>query len=197
MSLTEVTARAWHSKLGAFTWEWPCLGPGGCSPLSPLCQQAKAENSTEGSELWFPLGFPTIWSKEFSDKGSKFPSVTIWKFPNSPYLCCVCFGKSRRCPQIYVVSWRVFWQDCKTKSQCKSNCKQAFIYRPHAKPEQTQTVESKWEEQVKSSSRQPQQSPSSTACQVTTSNHGSKFNVQLLKDLKSRFFSLTRNGIKA
>lgn len=52
------------------------------------------------------------------------------------------------------VSWRVFWKDCKTESQRKSNCKQAFIFRLHARPEQTKQAENKQEQQVKRSSQQ-------------------------------------------
>ena len=70
------------------------------SPKPPWPGRAEAENPMELPDLFFPLGFPSIWSKDFSDKGSKFPYVTIWKFPNSPYLCCVYFGRSTRCPQI-------------------------------------------------------------------------------------------------
>lgn len=100
-SMTVVTAWVWSSELRAFTGESWLLTSG----YSPLPQphspgRAKAENPMELSDLFFPLGFPSIWSKDFSDKGSKFPYVTIWKFPNSPNLCCVCFGRSRRCPQI-------------------------------------------------------------------------------------------------
>lgn len=149
---TEVTA----SECGPLRWEfsrgeastgsWHLVA----LPFPPLPGRAKEENPEELSDFCLPLRFPSIWSKDFSGKSSKFASVTIWKFPNSPYLYVVFVLENPGDTHRYMeVSWRVFWKDCKTESQWKSNCKQAFIFRLPASPEQTKPAENKQEGQLK------------------------------------------------
>lgn len=93
----------WSFELRAFTGQRPCLAlTSGYSPLShlpPFARESKGREPQEAFRLMFFSGIPLYLEQKFL-KGSKSPSATIWKFPKSPYLCCVCFGRQRRCPQI-------------------------------------------------------------------------------------------------
>lgn len=146
--------------------------------------------------FFFFLGFPSIYGKDFSDSGSKFPSVKNLEISKFPLFILCLFWKiwEMSTDRYMAVFWRMFLKDCKTESQWKSNCKQALIFRLCARPDQTKQAENKQRHQVKRPSQQPHLNCSSiTETRGSITSQKSKLNFKPLTDLKSWYCSLSRN----
>lgn len=164
------------------------------SPTSPLCQGQQRQRTPGSFQTYVFLWDSPLSGAKISQR-KQVPICYNLEISKIPLFMLCLFWKIEEM-STDKVSWRMFWKYCKTESQWKSNCKQAFIFRHHARPEQTKKAENKQEPQVKRSSQQPH-SNAIYNIGVTSSNRSCKFNFKLLLGLKSWYCSLTRNWIKA
>lgn len=160
------------------------------APHTPLARESKGREPC--GALCFPLGFPSIWSKYFSDKESKFPSVTIWKFPNSPHLCL--FWKTQEMSTDIWRSPEGYFEKIAKLNHSESQTASKVLFlgsMPDLNKQNKQKIN-------KSSKLK---GPVSNLIQTlylqqigrTIFNQNSKFNFKLLANLKPWYYSLTRN----
>ena len=132
---TEGSPLGFHGVLGG-CW----LLASGCSSAL-LCQENKGRDHWRAARLVF-LGDPLYLEQRLFRQKNQLSICFIWKCPNSPYLCCACFGKSRRCRQIYGGLLKSVLKRLQNWTTAKVQLKPALFGLP-ARPEQTKQAESK------------------------------------------------------